>query len=138
MPDSDNFKFVTSDAGTKLKPSPKDDIAAYGEFTGEPGTEVKLWLLTLDGQKQEKIELPMEYPLPCKRELTTLESSPDGESILVQFGGWPPEECRPSLWLYKTAERTWRDVARLPDGIPSNDFNEMGRVNWSKDGRWVA
>ena len=132
-PDSDNFG-----AQTRLKPSPKEDLIAYAEFKQGPGSEAKLWLLNLTGQRRENIPLPAEIPLTCKQGITTLDWSPDGAFIITQFRGWPPENCKPQLWLYELAEKKWTNVARLPSDLSSYDFNEIGRVTWSKDGRWLA
>ena len=132
-PDSDHFG-----AQTRLKPSPIEDLIAYAEFEQEPGTEAKLWLLNLVGQRRENIPFPAEIPLTCRQGITTLDWSPDGASIITQFRGWPPEECKPQLWLYELAEKKWTNVAGLPSDISSYDFNEIGQVTWSKDGRWLA
>jgi Tol biopolymer transport system component len=133
-PESDNFE-----GETKLKLSPRYDFVAFAEFTQEQGTEVNLWLLSLDGRSRDRIQLPEEIIGQCRSGLTTLEWSPDGESILVQFRGWPWEECEPQLWLFNLAERKWLSVAHLPKSMINYyyDYNAVGHASWSRDGSWV-
>jgi dipeptidyl aminopeptidase/acylaminoacyl peptidase len=135
LPDSDN-----SELDTRLMPSPIDDLVADARFTRNPGTEVDLRLLSFDGKAQENIQLPTEIPIKCRQGLTTLEWSPDGEAILMQFWAWPWEECKPYLWLYNLSEKKWINIATLPDSMSNYyyDYNETGQVNWSTDGRWIA
>lgn len=121
-----------------LLPSPTNDIGVIVRFLEQetpPRTE--LWLVTLDGSRQEQIPLPQEQWPGCVS-LAAIDWSRDGRYLLVQPGDenrGSSSTCHPQLWLYDLNEQVWREVVRQTEEYKHSFYPFL--AHWSPDGRWL-
>jgi hypothetical protein len=128
---------------SQLKLSPKAMQAVFMNFEEESPVNMELWLLSLDGSRQDMIPIPTDVSVDCMNLYfpvvsNIIEWSPDGMAFLVQFYETSQTDCRPSLWLYNLREKNWSNVIRVSETTFSMSPLPWKNVSWSPDGRWIS